>query len=307
MRYPLTDDSDIIAEAQRQLEQAREFLPKQKPRKVDDFGDQFTAAEKTRLPELAAKVRAEVEDEDIPAELLEVAIDMRARQLLREEIDPAWAERIRAQEAEREETAFRKRMAWGRFPDKVATALWTGLDPGDVNKREQLRETDALRWLREGWNRGKLTLCLVGSLGTGKTMAACIVAHESGERDLLFATAKEVFTRSDRMEANRDWHDRLEDAQVLILDECGTKKERSDSDSQTLAGLLLTRFENDRRTIVIANISKQQFEERYTEAVMSRIYESGGMHPCTEVVRRGELRRQGNLKLQGVTNDGKEE
>jgi DNA replication protein DnaC len=300
--------SDEAARAQAALDQKRSQQPSSRRRR-DSFGELFSEAEKLRLPALRDQVRAEVAEtlraEGLPEELLEVAVDMRARQLLREELDPDWAAKRKQEELARSEAEFRERLGAWRYPEKVIGALFTGKDPGDVNQRVDLYETDALQWLRAAWAARKQIMCLVGSLGTGKTIAACMVPYETKQRDVLFVTANEVFSKSDRYDGDRPWLERVERAAVLIIDECGRDTERKETDSKRLADLLHARFENNRRTIVLANIGRAEFTERYTDAVLSRIYESGGMHVCKQIVRRGELRRQQQLKLGG--RDGQEE
>lgn len=311
-----------IDQAQANLERARARANKERKarltrpvRDLDEFAAQFTLAEERRLPELRSQVEAEVvallDAEGIDKGLLEVAVDLRARQLLRQEIDPGWQGNREAEDQERKDREFVARLKAWRFPDKIIRALQTMKDPGDLRpvplaEKSDLYETDCLKWIRIGVAKKRQLCVMVGALGTGKTLASCWATWEDakGHRaDIIYATAREVFTKSDRMDKDREWLDRVAGCSVLILDECGTKEERDESDSKQLAALLHSRFEHDKRTIVLANMEQGEFARRYTDAVMSRVYESGGLHNCGQIVRRGELKRQGILKLTGADDE----
>lgn len=305
-------DSEQLARAQADLLRARAAAQldhdqrddaRAARRAHDELARAWSAAQAERLPELRRLCHAEAvaaleaDGQLLAPAIVEVAVDLRARQLLREEVDPDWAQRMRVAAQGEERTAFTQRLGGWRFPRPVIDALWTDKDPGDkLGKAALDHDSPPAAWCRDGLASGRRLLCAVGTMGTGKTFGACLAVWEWMEgrhEGVLYTTAARVFVVSDRSfsEQDRAWRTRVREADVLVLDECGGDKERKD-DSADLAELLRHRFEEGRRTVLIANMSKAELAARYGDAVMSRIFEAGGLRSFDEVLRRGELRRR---------------
>jgi DNA replication protein DnaC len=288
----MTDDPK---EAQRMLEQRRRSLgidrppaPRWKPKR-DTFDDP------RRLVQLEAKAREELAAEGMDPDLFAALALARARQLLRAEKDPAWVEGLRAAERAERAADLRAQMKSWRFPDFAVEAIIDGRN----DKGEPLATSQADRFIRTAMGvPSTLFVVLVGLLGTGKTLAACrwavgLIGPPGASRpDVIYCRALEIFSRSPRQLKDRQWLRRVETCDVLVVDECGTDEEREGDDSPQLAGLWLRRFDDNRRTVVLANLTQEHFETRYDQAIMSRLYHRGGLEPCTEVMRRGEKRRQ---------------
>jgi len=190
----------------------------------------------------------------------------------------------------------RRRMEAADFPGLAIDAVMTGRD----EQGEPLVLGEAEAWLRSCFEERQYLAALVGLVGTGKTVAACKVAEED-DRGTLYTLAVDLVRAMDRYDRNRDrqLEQRARWTPILIVDECGTQEENG-RDSAQLAGLVRRRFDAKKVTIMIGNLmafhsdeeEARNFEDLYGDPVMSRAYHSGGVHMCTEVLRKGEQRRQ---------------
>jgi hypothetical protein len=136
----------------------------------------------------------------------------------------------------------------------------------------------AMRAVTEGPTR---LVVLLGPPGEGKSVAAGFALTHALElgRQGLWRTgvqlAKEL--RSWDKADVRVRH-RAEQVDILVVDDLGLESARNPSVAPALAGLLLSRFEANRATIVTSNIrSPQELKQRYGAQVYDRLRTKGGL------------------------------
>lgn len=194
------------------------------------------------------------------------------------------AQQLALDEAERERAALRPYLPLG-IPRLTALALAHGVD----HHGRKLGITKLDRELTSGMAQGRLLVCLLGPVGTGKTVAACRLLAKHGG---LFVPVGRLVELSARYEPDRVKLSELRMAKLLVLDEVGSEDER---DILRVESLLRERYEDARPTILIANLTPQLFQVRYGDRVARRIWSHGHMVPCTRVLCPGEQGRQLSL------------
>lgn len=264
-----------------------------------------------RMRELSEKWKAEHPDmfNGNPA-MRELWGKLDAKRVMVEENYP---EHLRAYR-ERERRDARDRRArrhgmWGfpRHASELIISASMGESTNDMGA--PVITTEAEKWLAGACCTGKKVMCLLGTMGSGKTTAACRVVDQQIRAwdevifpDAMYATAAEFIDKSYRRSAESDdWFRKISDADWLILDELGTNSESADHSSRLATFLREKRIDarvsatdNGRqikRTICIGNIPEAEFYSRYGAALESRMGDCGIAHVCTEVVRRGEMLR----------------
>ena len=244
-----------------------------------------------RIEELVESYRGEAEAKGIAFDGIEEIHLARALDAVKDETTPGRAQ-ARKDETERQRRAgVRGRLKAAGFPAEAADAIATGKTGKGAEVRD-LKDTELDSWLWKGWGNGSRLFALVGKMGTGKTLAASRFAIRTNVDFPVYINSRAYCDLSPRMRDDRAQVERIEKAQLLIIDELGLASE-DDKASGRLEVLIHLRWEERRPTVVIGNISAMDFENRYGPRVMSRLFESGGMHRCTEIMRAGENRRLG--------------
>lgn len=188
-----------------------------------------------------------------------------------------------------------------RYPTRHRTraaAAWNAasaaakLEPVLVPPGQQARVGAAWRALREEGG----TLLLVGTRGVGKTQLATSLGlalaangllgtrgrspsqsyHVLGE---LFRAEKRTFAREPGASSAASPLDLAAKADLLVLDEVHVRHESAWEDIE-LTLLFDRRYQDMRRTILIANLTPDQAREKLGSSVWSRIVETGVVLEC---------------------------
>jgi hypothetical protein len=190
-------------------------------------------------------------------------------------------------------------------PRRVARALAPGV----------FRETPAIDVARAWLATGAGVLVLSGTVGSGKSVAAAWTLENNVEtvkcrdpRD----DAWEVIPRrrsgrwiaaADLVEASdfdAGFWDPLRKAELLVIDEAGP--ERIDTKGRALAnfsGLLRTRYDNARRTVITTNLPPAEWLRLYGDAdggrLRDRLREAGADFGRSPVVAISDVSRRGRV------------
>jgi hypothetical protein len=205
-------------------------------------------------------------------------------------------EHLRAQDAER--LAQAKRLEsdaphqLGRIgvPQRAVLAL-RAVDVGRPGIRGVLAQVDEPRAL----------LALLGGVGAGKTVAAAFLVRKrladaaavqrpSGSNlreSCMWVASSELASLSTFTDADRTWFERMQDCQLLVLDDFGTEDLHTHA-VQRLERLIDVRYGNERETVLTSNCNVQGFAARAGERIADRFREAGRIVVCGDV----SLRRQ---------------
>jgi DNA replication protein DnaC len=188
----------------------------------------------------------------------------------------------RAREAEtRAADALRPYRACG-VPVEIAKELAGG------NLAPLPLEQKMLQALKQGIR----IVVLCGTLGTGKTIAACrwVVAQWDG----LYVKSYEYVALSDHMDKDRPRIEEIKSVESLVLDELAMEQDR---DAHKIEALVHHRYDHGLVTVLAINRSPAETEKHLGDRIMSRIYQSGAIISTEKIVRRGEIvRRQSRSK-----------
>lgn len=177
--------------------------------------------------------------------------------------------RLRRERAEARRREIKERESRRRtlLADGIPELVLHALDAGEVNSTQPLEATRAFLA-----GRDRDLLLLLGTVGTGKTFAACIAACEGRGWPRLI-TAKQL----ERIDTYDDATMRdLEERDILIIDDAGEEyADRKGHFVSLFGGLINARYSGKKRTIITSNFSWAQFRERYGVRVEDRIAEAG--------------------------------
>jgi hypothetical protein len=219
----------------------------------------------------------------------------RAAQDRRRDADPDLYARELASAEARELALDRQLLISQGWPEGVAEEVLAGADRDGNHFTEQEHE----RWLAEGLAKGSRLLVLHGWYGTGKTIGACRVLHGlPPERGVMFLSAHRIRSLS-RASHDQATLDRWEEFHgIIAVDEIADDEETADQ-SKRIAGWLQRRWERGLQTVAITNRRWKEIEGRpgkgdgiWPQALLSRIYQSGGVKRCKTILRSGEKIRQ---------------
>lgn len=167
----------------------------------------------------------------------------------------------------------------------------------------ELRETPPVSWMRTWLASRQLVALLSGSVGTGKTVAACVVLLEHfrevhpfmsvpGDlpprilpRHALFVPMAELASLSLWDPEDRSMRGRAERSEFLILDDLGT--ERGDG-AAAVQALVSARVSSGLRTVLTTNLGLDDFAVRYGARVMDRIRGDGSAFRANGPSLRGQ-------------------
>lgn len=129
---------------------------------------------------------------------------------------------------------------------------------------------------------------LTGTRGVGKTQLAVKLMNHFCERgyDALYVRAYELFTRFKSAYSNDRNAPREQDViwqhvtpSLLVIDELQVRTE-SDWENTTLTTLLDMRYSEERRTLIISNLTAEAFGASVGASVVSRMNETGFLLQC---------------------------
>jgi len=177
------------------------------------------------------------------------------------------AARLAAESQEAAEVLAASELRHARLRSGVPIGLWDPVHP-DASPLEHPRETAALVAVKAhvAAPRACVFLTLAGSRGQGKTFAAAWAVYSAGGR---FVDAHDL-VRLSSFDAN-EWRD-LEHQPVLALDELGAEYV-NEAYRANLYALLNRRYADQRRTVLVTNLSPSAFLARYCPTADDRLLE----------------------------------
>ena len=186
--------------------------------------------------------------------------------------------------------------------DRIKLALRRAGAPDETLKhfgaeRQEGHMLDALRFLAAP--REVCCLTLLGSVGIGKTLAAChVLGVEIGlrlERSQygggtppppgLFIRGATFGRLSAYDRSDKEWFDDMVRCGCLVLDDLG-KEPLSETTKSQLFELLDTRIGRSRRTVITANMTRSDFAKRYGAPIADRLKEQGISSECVGQSKR---------------------
>ncbi len=198
--------------------------------------------------------------------------------------NPGKYQQMKAAEDERkradEKEAQVRRYKAHDIPDAIAKILMAGAD----EKGRPLVKLPFENVFLKAMQERKRLICLAGSMGTGKTIAVCkhLAALKPGFGDYCFVA--DFVKLNDHLSTDRPSIDWLYSRSLLVLDEAGTEKE---TDKEKVLTLLHRRYETDRRTVVISNLSKGEFKQYCGQRLLRRIYDNGTLINIVTLMSQG--------------------
>ncbi len=149
---------------------------------------------------------------------------------------------------------------------------------------EQRKQMEHIRSALESYcasfpNVPKKNIIISGLSGTGKSFLLNCITKAFYDRKVsvikisAYKLISELFNLyiSDSQGFNSEL-ERLSDIDVLVIDDLGTELMKDNFTLNTLYFIFDRRIELDRATIVSTNLSPRQLEERYSDRIMSRLF-----------------------------------
>jgi DNA replication protein DnaC len=235
-----------------------------------------------------ARVNAERRSRQTPAKLVDAPAGIRLPSgITAERASDMENERRRLQD----EAKVQELRTQAKVPKRYALA-----DLDDVEAVPPVvrgRYMNAVATLR-GLLDNPVTMALIGTRGPGKTHMACALVNAfcSTFRSARYLNAMDYFielkatygdrAKRDESQVERDY---LRPA-LLVVDEV---HERGDTDWETrmLTRLVNRRYEEEKATVLVCNLTPAEFEKRVGESIADRIAEGGGIIVCDWPSLRG--------------------
>ncbi len=147
---------------------------------------------------------------------------------------------------------------------------------GGVPRKQMAHVFDKCRSYAENFTKTSPSILMEGGTGLGKThlslaIAAAVIDKGYGViygsvPDLIAILEKESFSR----DSDREMHDRLEQCDLLILDDLGTEFSNSFTKS-TIYNLINARIAREKPTIINTNLTLPELKTRYSDRLVSRL------------------------------------
>jgi hypothetical protein len=172
-------------------------------------------------------------------------------------------EEIEAYERERAESARAELLELSGISD--------ALDRDGLNAvvRDRAKETRGLelvrQWLASRWPM----MVMLSPPGLGKTVsAAWALARHPGR----YVEAQELCRmRTSRVPGDREAYERLRRCELLVVDELGCEDVPHSESKATLQDVVNVRQRKPRRTLLLGNLSREQFDGRYDPRTIDRM------------------------------------
>ena len=128
--------------------------------------------------------------------------------------------------------------------------------------------------------KNKVSLLLTGKAGTGKTHFAALVYNYSNINKAWFDVNEYILElqkrkwlkTTDAAEYLQSWWDIALTTSLVVLDDLGAE-ENTEETQGIVRRILMHRYNYEKQTIITTNLSGEQLKERYSERIVSRIYE----------------------------------
>ena len=162
--------------------------------------------------------------------------------------------------------------------------------------------SDAVRGLCEEWadnypNITRHTVVLSGKSGLGKTFLMHAMAHRLAERGfsvLMVSAFQFLQTARKSFFENDEGLDELIGTPILMLDDVGSEPLMKNITIEALFNLINERQNRGLSTVLSTNLSIEEFRDRYSERIVSRITDT---RTCEVLVLRGkDLRKAGGAQ-----------
>jgi DNA replication protein DnaC len=157
--------------------------------------------------------------------------------------------------------------------------LYHRLDWGDFYGDRELAVSIRENYLGHSYIDQGMGLFLWGDMGTGKTMLATLVIKDLIKRGVkCYAITVEdlidEFTKGWASDDDKRWYERkIKYSEVLLLDDLGKERNRGSLPQSTFNGLLRSRVQGGRPTLITTNLSIEQVTNTYGTSSMSLLYE----------------------------------
>lgn len=150
-------------------------------------------------------------------------------------------------------------------------------DPnGNIPRRRMEKMLSFCKNYAENFSRSSKSILMMGNTGLGKTHLSLAIAGRvtdlgfgviyGSAPDLLAAIEKETFSR----DSDGAVLDRLEQCDLLILDDLGTEYSKAFTRS-AVYNLLNARLARDKATIINTNLSIPELQREYSDRLISRV------------------------------------
>lgn len=140
------------------------------------------------------------------------------------------------------------------------------------------RNLENCRRFARGFGKDSGNLLIAGGTGLGKTHLALAVGRAVGEQgySVCYETAISLFSKLEKAkftptEENRREAERLEECDLLIIDDLGTEMP-GQFVTAALYGLLNQRLMERRSMIITTNLNVEDANKRYSPQIASRLY-----------------------------------
>ncbi len=138
------------------------------------------------------------------------------------------------------------------------------------------------------------SVLLIGNTGVGKTYIAAGIYNEFEGSKAWFLVAdylaeldrREKLNTTDAQSRLQDWWNIALYRELLVFDDLGTEEE-SEKYAAAVRRILQFRYDNQKKTIITTNLSGSELSKRYSQRLISRLYED-----YTVVVIKGNDRRK---------------
>lgn len=145
----------------------------------------------------------------------------------------------------------------------------------------------AAQWMKSD----RRVLVIVGDMGVGKTVSACLIACAYARRRRTIAYLREpglVKWWHSTTLAHEAQVERLKEADLLIVDELGTTLSRDGERTRdAMFGLIDDRIGGEGRTVLLGNLTEKKLAEAYGARFLDRMREIGTVVHVTGESLRG--------------------
>lgn len=146
--------------------------------------------------------------------------------------------------------------------------------------------SDCLRGVQSRLGSGGI-MALIGTRGTGKTQIACELVRENAKRGRTsrFTLAMDIFLAiraSYRKDSTTDEAKVVEEfckPRLLVIDEIQERAETPFED-RILTHIINHRYNDEKDTLLIGNIKRDEFCKAMGASIVSRLNETGGLIVC---------------------------